>query len=390
MAEGQAATLQRHQPYVDEVWQGRQQTVERSLVDAQGQQRHMIVSYLPDLASDGSVQGVVVHATDITERQHMERELFAEKERMRLTLQAIGDAVICTDAQGRVTYLNPVAERLTGWVTGQAWKRPVDEVVPLCDPIEAAEAPPSLRQALERGRPLEHARGAVLHRQTGQRFEVEASASPITDAQGRTTGSVAVLRDVSAAVASAARMAHLAQYDALTDLPNRVLLQDRASQALVHARRTQCLVAVIYLDLDGFKQVNDRLGHEVGDQVLIHLSQALRRAVRDSDTVCRLGGDEFVVLLPDLPDLEPALRVARQILQACHEPFMLADQLLQLGVSGGISHYPAHGESFPDLTRCADEAMYAAKHAGRHQMRLYAGPQQPAELVAHSLESSAS
>jgi diguanylate cyclase (GGDEF)-like protein len=168
----------------------------------------------------------------------------------------------------------------------------------------------------------------------------------------------------------AERMAHLAQYDALTDLPNRVLLQDRAQLAIAQAQRDGKGLAVMYLDLDGFKAVNDSLGHDVGDLLLAQFAQRLKAAVRATDTVCRQGGDEFVVLLPGLEGAEPACHVARKILAACDAPFDLAGHPVQIGLSGGIALYPEHGDTFAALARQADSAMYAAKRGGRMRFML--------------------
>ena len=293
---------------------------------------------------------------------------------MLLTLQSIGDAVVCSDAKGMVTYLSPVAERLTGWQAFDAAVHTVDEVVSLRSPDNNQPLPSTLRTAMQQGAPTEPVRGVLVHRTTGQRFQVEQTASPITDRHGAVTGAVAVLRDVTDAVAMAERMAHLAQYDPLTDLPNRVLLQDRAQLAMAQALREGKSLAVMYLDLDGFKQINDTLGHAVGDQLLVQFAQRLQAAVRASDTVCRQGGDEFVVLLPGLEAPEAACCVARKILAACDTPFELAGQRVQVGLSGGIALFPQHGDSFDELSRHADDALYAAKRGGRMRFMLYRGP----------------
>ncbi|ART56678.1 sensor domain-containing diguanylate cyclase [Acidovorax carolinensis] len=374
---------EKSRPYLEQALQGHPQIFERTRVDNQGAARHSIVSYVPDVDGD-DVRGIFVQVTDITERKHMEEALFEEKERMRLTLKAIGDAVVCTDAQGVVTYLNPVAQRLTGWQGFDAAGRSVDEVIRLQSPDGQAPQPSPLRLALQQQKPVEPTRGVVLHRTSGQRFDVEESASPITDRHGQITGAVTVLRDVTDTVAMQERMAHLAQYDALTDLPNRVLLQDRARQALAQARRDGKSVAVMYIDLDGFKQVNDTLGHDVGDELLVQLAQRLTGAVRASDTVCRQGGDEFVVLLPGIDTTEQASHVARKIMAACSAPYLLNGRVLSVELSGGIALFPEHGQDFETLSRHADAAMYAAKHAGRRQFRVYAGVD--AEPVRVALE----
>ena len=378
-----------NQPFLERALRGEPQLFERTIVDTRGVPRHTIASYLPDF-ENGLVRGIFVQVTDISERKRMEEELFDEKERARLTLQSIGDAVVCSDAQGRVTYLNPVAERLTGWQAFDAASHSVDEVVSRRGPATADVLASPLRAAIRETAVVDVVRGVVVHRRTGQRFQVEETASPITDRHGNVTGVVAVLRDVTESAAMAERMAHLAQYDALTDLPNRVLLQDRAQLAIAQARRDGKSLAVMYLDLDGFKEVNDKLGHDVGDLLLVQFAQRLKTAVRASDTVCRQGGDEFVVLLPGLDNADAACCVARKILLACDEPFDVAGQVLHIGLSGGIALYPQHGDTFVTLARQADSTMYAAKRGGRARFMLCQGPDaEPVVVTADATAATA-
>ena len=374
-------------PYYDLALAGAPQRFERTDQNPKGQPRHSIVSYLPDADARGVVTGLFVEVTDITERKRMENELFDEKERVRLTLQAIGDAVVCWDAKGIVTYLNPVAERLTGWQAFDAAGRRIDEVVVLRSPDNDSVLASSLLVAIKTGKVSGSVRGVLVHRTSGQRFQVDKTSSPITDRHGAVTGAVAVLRDVTESVVMAERMAHLAQYDALTDLPNRVLLQDRAQLAISQARRDGKCLAVMYLDLDGFKDVNDTLGHDVGDLLLVQFAQRLKAAVRESDTVCRQGGDEFVVLLPGLDGAEAACHVARKILASFDAPFALAGRFPQVGLSGGIALFPQHGDTFDALSRHADSAMYAAKRGGRMRFMLYRGPDAEPEVVLAAVDA---
>ena len=367
-------------PFLDRALQGEPQLFERTFVDVRGVRRHTMASFLPDAEGD-KVRGVFVQVTDISDRKRMEDELFDEKERVRLTLQSIGDAVVCADASGIVTYLNPPAERLTGWQAFDAAGRRIDEVVVLRSNHNDDVLASSLLAAIESGQVAGSVRGVIVHRTSGQRFQVEKTSSPITDRHGVVTGAVAVLRDVTESVVMAERMAHLAHYDALTDLPNRVLLHDRAQMAITQARRHRHCLAVMYLDLDGFKAVNDSLGHDVGDVLLVQFAQRLKAAVRASDTVCRQGGDEFVVLLPGLDGAEPACHVARKILASCDAPFELVGRFVQIGLSGGIALYPQHGDTFDALSRHADSAMYAAKRGGRMRFMLYRGPESEPEVV---------
>ena len=175
---------------------------------------------------------------------------------------------------------------------------------------------------------------------------------------------------------------------ALTDLPNRVLLQDRARQALALARREGKSLAVMYIDLDGFKQVNDRLGHDLGDELLVQFARRMQAAVRQSDTVCRQGGDEFVVLLPGLDGPQQSTVVARKVLAVCQAPFDLQGHEVRVGLSAGLALFPQHGSAFEELARHADTAMYAAKRSGRMQVRCYAGAAQEPELLAQASDST--
>ena len=377
------------QPYVLQALQGHPQVFERTITTASGDVRHVHITYTPDReGNDGPVRGMFAQMTDITERKLMEEELFSEKERMRLTLQSIGDAVLCTDAQGRVTYINPVAQRMTGWQAFDAADQDVDVVAPLYHNNGERVEPSPVRQALGSGKPCGPTRGVVLHRKDGHRYVVEETASPITDRHGHLNGAVMVLHDVTETMALAERMARLAQYDALTDLPNRVLLQDRARQALALARREGKSLAVMYIDLDGFKQVNDRLGHDLGDELLVQFARRMQAAVRQSDTVCRQGGDEFVVLLPGLDGPQQSTVVARKVLAVCQAPFDLQGHEVRVGLSAGLALFPQHGSAFEELARHADTAMYAAKRSGRMQVRCYAGAAQEPELLAQASDST--
>ncbi|RYF08197.1 MAG: diguanylate cyclase [Comamonadaceae bacterium] len=373
--------------HIDLALQGQKQVFERTVRSPGGAERHALVSYVPDF--DGSrVQGFFVQIDDLTERKRMEDLLFEEKELVRLTLQAIGDAVICTDALGHITYLNPAAETLTGWQAFHASGQHVDLVAPLTlktASADTADAGPSpIVRTLSEGTAHPAQRGVVLRRRDGEEIEIEESASPITDRNGLVTGAVMILRDVTEAMALTRRLAHLAQYDVLTDLPNRLLLQDRAQQAIAHALRDQHSLALMYLDLDGFKQVNDTLGHDAGDELLVQVARRFTAAVRQSDTVCRQGGDEFVVLLPALDNAEQACVVARKLLAACAQPFDLHGHSCQIALSGGIAMHPQHGQNFEELARSADAAMYTAKRSGRGHFRLSMGPAQEAQAVAHT------
>jgi diguanylate cyclase (GGDEF)-like protein/PAS domain S-box-containing protein len=304
-------------------------------------------------------------------RKRVETALFEEKERAEVTLRSIGDGVIVIDTLGRITYLNPIAEEMTGWSARDALGHPVTEVLRVVDHQSGEPGLNPLLMALRENRTLGLAANSDLVRRDGFQTPIEDSAAPIRGRDGELLGSVMVFHDISESRAMALKMSHLAQHDYLTDLPNRVLLQDRFAQAIGRAKREHGHLALLYSDLDGFKHINDSLGHEVGDLLLQQVSQRLLHSVRSVDTVSRQGGDEFVILLPEIRSSSDAVRVADHILQAMREPFQVADTELNVTLSIGIAMYPSDGSDPGVLLKYADAAMYQAKQHGRNQYRFY-------------------
>ena len=309
--------------------------------------------------------------TDITDRQAAEDELFAEKERAQVTLNSIGDAVICTDLDGKVSFLNPVAEAMTGWSRSDATGRPMSEVFRIRDAVTRELIPDPMELALVQNRAMSLPSDCYLTKRDGSETPIEDSVSPIHDRQGRSTGAVIVFRDVSAARAMAQQMTHSAQHDFLTGLPNRMLLNDRVNQAIAQAPRHTGKVGVLFLDLDGFKHVNDSLGHPVGDKLLQSVAWRLEECLRGSDTVSRLGGDEFVVLLTEIAQSEDAAITARRMLNAIAEAHSIDGHDLHITTSIGISVHPEDGQDGETLIKNADTAMYHAKENGRQGYQFF-------------------
>jgi diguanylate cyclase (GGDEF)-like protein/PAS domain S-box-containing protein len=297
--------------------------------------------------------------------------LFEERERAQVTLDAIGDAVISTNFSGRVSYLNLVAERLTGWSQGEAAGTAVDAIFRLVEAATREPVPsPTVRAIIDNRRILVEA-VCVLLRRDGREVPVEVSAAPIHDRLGGVVGAVMVARDVTAARDLSQKLARLALYDNLTDLPNRALFEDRLAHAMAEAIARGGHAAVLYVDLDRFKHVNDTLGHGMGDQLLKTAARRLQGCVRSSDTVSRHGGDEFVVLLAHVTRIQDAVVCAGKILEALAAPFRLAEQEAKVTVSVGIAVFPEHAADAAALLRCADQAMYRAKEGGRNTFRLF-------------------
>jgi diguanylate cyclase (GGDEF)-like protein/PAS domain S-box-containing protein len=308
---------------------------------------------------------------NMAERKTAEEMLFTEKERAQVTLNSIGDAVLSTDIQGKVTYLNVVAEKITGWTREEAAGKDIEEVFVIVDGSTREPCANPLRAAINKNRTVQLTPNCILIRRDGTEFAIEDSAAPIHDRDGLPTGAVIVFHDVSVARALGAEMSHMAQHDILTNLPNRTLLQDRLSQAIVTANRNDSRIAILFLDLDGFKHINDSLSHAVGDRLLQLVAKRLLAAVRTSDTVCRLGGDEFVILLSEVAHEGDAGVKAGKILSALSAPFEMDQITLRVTASVGVTTYPEDGRSAEFLIRNADLAMYQAKEKGRNNYQFF-------------------
>jgi len=294
-----------------------------------------------------------------------------EGERGQVTLDSIGDAVMSTDVTGKITYLNPAAERMTGWSRELAAGHPLEDVYRIIDGTtrEALHSPTAL--AIQEDRTVALTPNCVLIRRDGAEVPIEDSAAPVRDHRGYVTGAVVVFRDVSTTRALALRMAHQAQHDVLTDLPNRLLLNDRLTQAMALARRHKSKLAVLFLDLDRFKHINDSLGHDIGDRLLQAVAHRLLGCVRGSDTVSRHGGDEFIVLLPQVRRARDAAVSAEKILVALGAPHRIKQHDLHLTASMGIATYPADGADAETLTKHADLALLHAKERGGNSYRFF-------------------
>jgi len=308
---------------------------------------------------------------NIIEREIARQELFIEKDRAQVTLNSIGDAVLSTDTLGNVVYLNVVAEHMTGWSRKEAVGHPLSDVFQIIDGVTHKPSPNPMELAIRLDKAVGLTANCILVRRDGHESAIEDSAAPIHDRDGQVTGAVIVFHDVSMARAAVQEMSHLAQHDALTDLPNRLLLNDRLAQAISLARRNHHLLAVLFLDLDGFKNINDSLGHSIGDKLLQSVSTRLLACVRKSDTVSRQGGDEFVILLPEVAHAADAAISAEKILIDLKKTHSIGEHRLHVTASIGVSTYPGNGDDAESLIKNADTAMYHAKQCGRDNYQFF-------------------
>ena len=322
------------------------------------------------------------------ERKIAEEALFVEKERAQVTLNCIGDAVICTDISGNITFLNIVAERLTGWPWQEAAGRPMAEVVQIIDGATHEIIPNPMAAAVGQDQAVHLPPNSILIRRDGVEIPIEDSVAPIHDRQGNATGAVIVFHDVSQAREMALQMTHSAQHDFLTGLPNRMLFNDRVNHAIALAPRHMEKVAVLFLDLDGFKHINDSLGHPIGDKLLESVAKRLVDCVRASDTVSRQGGDEFVVLLSDVEQPEQAAFTARRMLEAVAKSHSIDGHELHVTTSIGVSIYPDDGLDAETLIKNADTAMYQAKENGRRSYKFFKPAMNIRAVERQSIEES--
>lgn len=304
---------------------------------------------------------------NIVARVAVTLEASFEHEQLRLlsaALTATANAVFITDVDGHILWVNDAFSRLCGYAPSELIGK-TPRV--LKSGVHNAAYYDALWSTITAGRPW--VSQTTDRHKDGHLYTVRQTITPLKNAEGRVTHFIAVHEDISEAVAREARMAQMAHFDALTGLPNRNLFFDRLGQALAASRRTGDKLALLFLDLDRFKPVNDTWGHAVGDALLKWVAQRLTTCVRESDTVARMAGDEFTVILTHLGGPEDARPVAEKIIRALNEPFLVDGHTIEIGVSIGIALYPDDGSDAETLLRHADDAMYAAKAAGRNTYR---------------------
>ncbi len=319
------------------------------------------------LYRDGVLVGSVVTFADISARERMEQALRESEARFRAMTENSADWIWSLDVSGRHVYSNSRVFEALGYTADELSSLPVEKLIHADDlPLYHA----TFAQAVAGRHGWANVPLRWRHRNGSYRI-FESNASPSFDELGELIGFQGVDRDVTERVQAEARIEYLAHHDALTGLPNRVLLRDRFEHALAQARRAHARVGLLFLDLDNFKVVNDTLGHAVGDELLLSVVARLARCTRDSDTISRQGGDEFVVLLDNVPDMETVERVAGEILERLAEPVLIGGHELAASCSIGVVIYPEDGSDFDRLLQKADTAMYNAKNAGRNTYRFF-------------------
>jgi diguanylate cyclase (GGDEF)-like protein/PAS domain S-box-containing protein len=290
----------------------------------------------------------------------------AEASHFRAIVESSDDAIISKTLDGRVTSWNRGAEQVFGYRAEEMLGKPML----LLFPADRMDEERFILERLLLGEKVEHFETVRLHKD-GRAVHVSVTISPIRDRLGNIVGASKIARDITTLRLQQKQLEHVAHYDALTDIPNRLLLADRLHQALAACQRNQQSLAVLYMDLDGFKSINDRFGHAVGDQLLVAVCMRMKAALREVDTLARFGGDEFVVVLVDVQSAQEWLPLVDRVLRACNEPVWLEGHAVCVSASVGVALYPQHGADASTLIRQADRAMYRAKQSGKNRYALF-------------------
>ncbi len=305
----------------------------------------------------------------VTNLQSVKHQLEKSQNELQAIIHNVMDGIITIDERGIMQGFNPAAERIFGYACEEVLGQNVSILMP--EPERSAHDGYLARYRARGESAVLGVRGREVQamRKDGTLFPMELSASEMM--LGGHCYFIGIVRDITERRAAEDRIAHLAHFDCLTSLPNRTSFLGALNHSVSLAKRSQLKFAVMFIDLDGFKQINDRLGHEAGDMLLRGVAERLRTVPRTSDTVARLGGDEFVILLQDVASEENAAFVAARILEVLEPPFVLGNDTGKVGASIGIALYPHDASDAASLMRQADEAMYQAKREGKNTWRFY-------------------
>lgn len=321
--------------------------------------------------ADGKPMKVIGTQWDTTDDRALAEELYEEKERLRITLHSIGDAVITTDADLKITFMNPIAEALSGWALWEAQGMAIAEVFRIFDDETNQPIPNPVEACKTSMEPFYLQDGAVLLTRSGTRLHIQDSAAPVRTPSGDIIGTVLIFQDVTRTRILQKELIHAAHTDSLTGLPNRLAFEQSLTAVCAEARTAPVHHALCFIDLDRFKIVNDSAGHSAGDGLLVDIGRLLKSSLRDGDLIARIGGDEFALLLPDC-SIERAREVGEHLVSVIRNfVFHWDGHVYDIGASIGITEIGGTHPQPAELMKQADVACYTAKSAGRGQVSVY-------------------
>lgn len=315
----------------------------------------------------GKITGVVVFSKDITEFKRAEDAIRESEQKYKAILENIEDGYQEVDLSGNVIFFNDSILKMLGYSRAEFARMNYRDFI---DEVTATEIFQILNEIYETGNPFRGVEIEVI-KWDGSKRNVELFISLMKDAKGNATGFRNFIRDITERKRSEETIKRLAYHDPLTGLPNRLLFRDRLNMAIARAKRNRQYLSVMMLDLDNFKDINDTLGHHVGDQLLQSVGNRMTGLLRRGDTISRMGGDEFLILLPEIQKIEDTHRVVKKIIETFRMPFLIDNRELRITTSIGIATYPKDSEDVDTLIKNADIAMYHAKASGRNDYKLF-------------------
>ncbi len=366
-----SSTYEQTKQYIDTALTGQEINFEFIDENHDGGLNIYEVLYVPHVDSGGNIAGLYILSNDITFRKQAEQKLFEEKERAQVTLNSIGDAVITTDANGIIEFMNPTAEKMTSFTLSEAKNQALQHVFKIYNETTLKPVSNPVQQCLEQGRVIGLANHTILENRDGKIFSIQDSAAPIRDRNGEIIGVVLVFNDVTESRRMAREITYHACHDSLTGLVNRRELEQRLNRVLETVVSDDNTHAFCYLDLDQFKVINDTCGHMAGDELLRQLGSILLDIIRKRDTVARLGGDEFAVLMEHCT-IKQAEKVANNIRKKIEaHKFIWDGKFFNIGVSIGLVAITPASKSIANILSTADAACYSAKSQGRNRVITY-------------------
>jgi len=334
-----------------------------------GSHIHISVSISPIHNADGELVGLSKVARDISEEvmlRALNSRLGNYAKYFEAIVDASDDAIISKTLDGVITSWNPAAERIFGYSANEMIGQTLERLLP----ENRSQEEKNILTKIAHGEKIDHFRTVRLHK-NGSKIDVSVTVSPIMSEEDGIIGVSKIARDITAEVKSERKIWQQANFDQLTNLPNRRLLNDRLNHEIIKSIRENGNIATFFIDLDNFKEINDLLGHDSGDELLVQASARFSQCIRKSDTLSRLGGDEFVVVITDASDLENVNTIAETLVESLRSPFYIGGKQVHVTCSLGVSIFPEHGRTVDDLLKHADQAMYESKKYGKNQCRFF-------------------